>query len=498
MIVCRIKKLLFIYYIFGFILLNSSGICNDQQGETFFDLGVFAYEDKDYQAAETYLLKALSLSPDTPFYCFFLGKVYLAKNQFDKAETFLKKAYRLNPVMNGLDYDLAWLAFKQSKFQDAAHQFSTIVDNDPLTKNVLACYYAGISFFECRLYDKAIQYLMRAAERSPSIKPNSMYYCAICYYKQNNFHKAIQYFEYVLMHAAKQPLKEHAKNWLQSIRIQKSQNKALDCLIKLSIQADDNVMIVSPDWITGDESDGVIHLYVSGKYKFEPKKRHRLALGLRYYQCLHQDLSEYDLIGSIVDCAYTYQMPLIRLGLNYAPSSYWLEQKKYLMRHQWKSHILWKLSDHLMNQLMYSFYIQNHDHNSERDGQTHDIAMHFLYNHKANQLNLMTGFSAEENHRNDIQYQYEQLAFEVNLTKKLKRTWTFHCDLELSQRRHEQFNDKKIRKDFKFEWSCAFSKPFWQKDMEIWFDYSYTKNNSVWNEFDYRRNVFGISFVYQY
>ncbi|MBF0451351.1 MAG: DUF560 domain-containing protein [Candidatus Magnetomorum sp.] len=489
----------FIYCMVGYLLLIVPGLCQEEPGETAFDLGVFAFEDKDFDSAERHLLKALSLAPDQPFYCLFLGKVYLAINQLDKAEKFLTKAFQLNPIMNGLNYDLAYLTFKQSRFSDAADRFSKIVENDPLTQNVLACYYAGISFFECNQYEKAIQYLMRAAERSPTIKPNSMFYCGICYYKQHQTQKAVQHFEYVLMHAPADELKDHAKKWLIALRAQKSQEQPFDCLVKLSVQADDNVMIVSPDWITGDESDGVMQFYLAGKYFFTPKDRHRLGVGFRHYQTVHQDLSEFDLMGNIIDIAYSFQMPLITLGLKYSPSAYRLDGRQYITRHQWKGHVLWNVSDNLMNRFAYSCYIQNHDENSERDGHTHDISMDMYYRLKKHKMKLLAGFSAEENHRNEMRYQYEDLKFTLGLTKKLLYTLTFHSKLGISHRRHEQWDELGFkRKDNKFEFSCTILKPVWQKGMEIGFDYSYTKNNSILDAYDYRRNIFGISFLYHY
>ena len=160
----------------------------EEKGGAYYDFGVFAYEDGDYEDAETNLLMALRFNPDDPFCNHFLGKTYLKMERYQKAENCLNKAWKVNPDMSGLGYDLAFLNYKMSDYLRAAELFVEIATEDP--PNVLAHYHAGISLYKLERFGKALNYFISAAEMSPSIKANGYYYAGICYWKMGEIEKA--------------------------------------------------------------------------------------------------------------------------------------------------------------------------------------------------------------------------------------------------------------------------------------------------------------------
>jgi len=498
--VCRpMKQWICITFCIFSCLYVSNGYAHDQSGEALFDLGVFAFEDKDYKAAQKFLLQAHQLNPENPFYCHFLGKIYLALDQLDSADIYLQKAYQLNPVINELEYDLAYLTFKRADFQNASHQFMQIVEKDPFTQNVLACYYAGISLFQCKKYPKAINYLMRASRRSPTMKPNCMFYCGICYYKMNNTIEALRHFEYVLIYAS-EPLKSHAKNWLIALRDTSHDKKKFEALIKLSFFYDDNVMIVTPDLITGDEADSAMLYYISGKYHWQWLPKHQIAFGIRHYQTFHKDLSEFDLTGSVVDLSYYYKLNDYTCKINYSPSAYWLERYRYMFRHRMKASVQWKIMKDLTNHVAYTCDILDNYNNELRDGHTHEFSMFLSYRIPSYSLLLLAGVSAQDNLRKHVLYQYSEMIYNLEFIYKIVKNWKWHTYVRLYQRRFDIWEDVK-RKDDKINFLSSLSHPFWKDGLELTIDYDYSKNNSKLDQFDffdYRRNTFGISLIYYY
>ena len=162
----------------------------EEGGRGYFDLGVFAYEDGDYQNAKSYLKRALELSPDNPYYNHYMGKTYLKTEDYQAAERYLSRAWKLDPDISGLKYDRAMLNYQTSKYSTAADLFAQIVDEDP--SNVLAQYHAGISLLKQKKYDKALDRLLRAAEMSPTIKANGYYYAGVCYWKMGQADQAVE------------------------------------------------------------------------------------------------------------------------------------------------------------------------------------------------------------------------------------------------------------------------------------------------------------------
>jgi len=499
MFCCPMKRWICSTCCMFYCLLVSIGYSQNQVGEVYFDLGVFAFEDKDFNTAKQYLRKAYQLNPDNPFYCHFLGKFYLTLDQLDTAEKYLKKAYEINPVLNELEYDLAYLTFKRGNYQDAAHQFITIVEKDPFIQNVPACYYAGISLFQCQKYQKAIDYLMSASRRSPTMQANCMFYCGISYYKMNRPLDAVRCFENVFM-SATDPLKSYAKNWLISLRRKNDDKKKFDALIKLSVSYDNNVMIVTPDLITGDEADNVLQCYLSGKYSWQWMPTHQLGLGMRHYQTFHQDLSEFDLTGSVIDLLYSYKLHEYTYQFYYSPSVYWLERYRYMFRHRLKASVYWPMIRNLTNYVAYSFDIIENFNNEQRDGNTHEFSMDLCYYIKPYHMKILAGFSAQSNQRKNFLYQYDEISYRLRFIYKLMRDLRWQISLNFHQRRYDIWEEVK-RKDNRIDFSFSLSYPFYQDGLEVAIEYDYSKNNTRQDQldpFDYRRNVYGISLIYYY
>ena len=113
-----------------------------EQGDAYYDLGVFAYEEGDYEIAERDFKKALEFNPDNPFYNHFLGKTYLKTGRYREAMKYLDMAWKVSPDMSELKYDLAFLNFKMSNYSEAADLFAEIVDEER-AGGIQACHEHG-------------------------------------------------------------------------------------------------------------------------------------------------------------------------------------------------------------------------------------------------------------------------------------------------------------------------------------------------------------------
>lgn len=64
---------------------------------THFQVGVLKFEDKDLKGAGEALMRALSLAPDYSNARYFLGRVYVGQEEYEKALTEFREVLRLNP-----------------------------------------------------------------------------------------------------------------------------------------------------------------------------------------------------------------------------------------------------------------------------------------------------------------------------------------------------------------------------------------------------------------
>ena len=202
------RALSYVSVILFVLFLFLPAYAEEEGGVAYYDLGVFAYEDGDYEVAEKHLMKALEFDPDNPLYSHFLGKIYLRTARYQKAMNYFDAAWKANPDISELNYDIAFLNFKMSNYSKAADLFTEIVDEDP--SNILPHYY--------ELYQTALDYFLAAAEKTPANKANGYYYAGVCYWKTGKTEKAVEKFEYVRDRAESELLRENASELLRMIK----------------------------------------------------------------------------------------------------------------------------------------------------------------------------------------------------------------------------------------------------------------------------------------
>jgi tetratricopeptide (TPR) repeat protein len=471
-------------------LQQTSKELEEEEGRAYYDLGVFAFEDGDYEDAEKNLLKALEFNPTNPFYNHYLGKTYLEKKSYQKAENHLNVAWNVNPEISGLKYDLAILNSKMSRYSRAADLFAEIAEEDP--SNVLALYFAGVNFYKHKQYEKAVDYFIDASEKSPSIKANGYYYAGICLLKLGKTEYAVEKIEYVRDHARSQSLKDAAIKWLKAIEAQKKALRPYSIYLKLGYQYDSNVRVEPLDQdIYPDEGDFAAVGYLSGKYYFVNRKAIKLGAGYSHYQTRHNELREYDLIGSIFNLDAKYRLDPFAFGFSYIPSFYWLDSDKFQKRHEFRPDVMWRATRSLVVTLTYSYYINDYFQDNDRDGRTHEGFLNAFYSIGKKGGYLFGGVGYEKNSASSADQDFGQLKTKLGLSFNIP--WGLIVSLT------GKYYDKKWdnvdslygvkREDVKYYGSISLSRKIFFDWLSISGEYNYTKNDSNIKDYKYDRNV---------
>lgn len=481
------------------LLLFLPANAEEEGGGAYFDLGVFAYEEGNYEIAEGHLKKALSFSPANPFYNHFLGKTYLKTGRYQEALHYLNTAWKADPDIPELKYDLAFLNFKMSNYSKAADLFINVTNEDP--SHVLAHYYAGMSLYEQKRYGRALDHFLAAAEKSPSVKTNSYYYAGVCYFETGKAEEAVEKFEYVRDHADSGLLRENSLVWLERIREEKKDVKPYSLYLKIGHHYDDNIPLEPLDEdVYTEEDDYVTKVIFLGKYDFVNTKSYKIGAGYSHYQTWHNDLAEYDLIGSIGKLYANYYLHPLTFGLSYIPSYYWLDSENYLRRHQVRPEIVWKCTKKLGTRLSYSYYDDNNFLNDDRDGEIHEGLLDVYYSILGKRAYVFGGIGYEDKSASHPDQDYGRLK------TKLGMSLTLPWDLEL--RLEGKYQEKRYdnvdtlygveREDTKYFGGVSLSRKLFYEWLGILAEFNYTKNNSNINDFEYERKVTGLSLTVRY
>ena len=482
---------LMISVFFCFTLVSSA---QEDKGRAYYDFGVFAYEDGDYGDAEKNLKKALEFNPNNSFYNHYLGKTYLKMERYVEAKNYLSKAWELNPDIPGLKYDLAFLHYKMENYSRASELFEEIVKEEP--ENVLAHYHGGISLYKEKNYSKAVSLFMTASEMSPTIKANGYYYAGICYLKMGDIDKAEELLKYVRDHADSESLREYALKWLRVIETRKKELRPYRLNVKLGYQYDSNVRLEPLDEdIYADEDDFVTVGYFSGKYNLINRQDYVAGVGYSHYQRLHNHLEEYDLLRSILNFYGQYRKGPMTFSLSYLPHFYWVDSSRYIRRQQIKPEISWKITDSFLTRFSYSYYLNNHLQDDDRDGHTNELSLTTYYSLKSRRGYLFGGIGYEDKTASHPDRYYDQ--WKVKLGFYHKMPWDL--ELNISGKYYSQNYDHMDsfylvqREDRKYNGSVSLSRKLYYEWLRVVGELSYTKNSSNIMDFEYKRKMATLS-----
>ena len=481
----------------GYIVLIVAVVCmhvpvhaQEERGNAYYDLGVFAYEDGDYEGAEINLQKALSFNPANPFYNHYMGRIYLKMERYQDAEKYLNKAWSVNQDIPGLSYDRAFLAYKKADYASAADLFTALVKEDP--SNVHAQYYAGICLFKQKNYRKALAYFINASQLSPTIKDNGWYYAGICHVKLGHFTQAIEKFEYVRDHTESASLRAYAKKWLQATKQQKRARKPYSLYAKLAYKYNDNVRLEPLDEdVYADEDDSVIVGSFSGRYNIINRQDYTMGVGYNHYQTWHSKLENYDLIGSIFNLYGKYTTHPFTVMLSYLPTFYWVESDKYLKRHHVKPEVMWNAGENLMMRLSYSYYSNDYSQDDTRDGHTNEIFLNAYYGIKGKKVYVFGGIGYEDNSASHPDYYYSEVKTKLGISLTLP----WDLILKLTAKYYDQNYDNVDsvygieREDVKYYGAVSLSRSILYDWLSICGEFNYTKNDSNITDREYKQNV---------
>ena len=485
---------------YGFILLltlllalsaNTVQASDDIGGRAFYDLGVFAYEDGDYKGAEENFTMALKYEPDNALYLLYLGKVYFKTDRFEEAESAFQAAVKLDPKLPGLKYDLAYLYYQKEDFSKAVELFEDVIKQEP--DNVLALYYAGLSYNKLRRYTAAANYFIAAADKSPTLKDNGYYYAGTCYNNLGQMGSALEKFIYVRDNAENDTLTNNAVKYIKVIETKQKETKPYALYAKFGYLHDDNVSLEPVDEdMPSDEEDGALFAYLSGTYDFYKKDALKMGAGYSHYQTKYNSLSEFDLVGSTVNLYAKYNLFPMVLGISVLPTHYWLDGDDYMERYQFRPEVRYTVNRNFSVKAAYGYHIVNHLRFNDKDGHSNEMTVNFNYILPKKLGYFYGGIGLDDYSAEHDDEDYTRLKGSTGISLREDSSGIF---LNLLA----EFNDKQYdnvdsfynvkRTDDKYYFSASLSRNIIYDWMTLSLEYNFTKTNSNIKDFTYKKHA---------
>ena len=157
-------------------------------------IGIAAGKPED-EAIKTYS-EAIELEPKNPVLYTERGKIYMAKNEKDKAREDFQKAIDLTPYYIDAQIQMTFIEENEGKIQDAIKRLEDLARTSPLDLNTDLLFRLGWLYYNNKEYDKAISVLERTYKLNP-FHANALFILGLSYQQKGETKKAIDVLERV-------------------------------------------------------------------------------------------------------------------------------------------------------------------------------------------------------------------------------------------------------------------------------------------------------------
>ena len=463
-------------------------IDNSATGRAHFDLGVFAFEEGDYQQAIQKFEQAIQLTSDNPDYYHYMGKSYLETKAYELSKQYLMHAYKMEPTLPDINKDLAMVHYRQSNFSKALENFLPIIKKNP--SDIISTYYAAICLYKQNDYYQAQTYFLQAAKKSPTLKINCLYYAAICNIKSGFPHKGRQLLTQVLNNPKAGLLKTYAQKWIAALDRKSEKKKPYHLFAKLGYQYDSNIRLepLDEDLYT-DEDDFCVNIFLSGNYAITDSKPYQISTRMSYFHYLYNEYNQFNTSGTIVNLDTQLRLNPLTIRLGVSPSIFWLDSKPYLKRFTVNPSISYHLNSQWTGILLLSNQFDDNIDNDARDGYRSDNNLTLQYKSPQKKWFVFSTIGIEIMNADDNRHDYDRIISEAGVS--ISKLWGLTIGLKgkYNQKKYKKTNwlYNALREDFKSTATFYISRSLSQW-LGVETKFKFTKNSSNINMFNYERS----------
>jgi len=497
----------FIYLLLFVCLLQMNQFANAEKfwGDKYFSIGVFSYEEGDYEEALNLFKKAHQLNPFDPEFNHYLAKTYMELKAYDNAEYFFNRTLEINPRQINLKKDIALLHYKRNNYSQAEGLFLEILEESP--SNVITQYHIARCLFKQKKFRRALKFFNQANQTESSIKTNCSFYSGIIYHKIGEPDEAAKCFEYVKTHTNDEFYRQEAYKWLRIIEKDKSE-LPYKFFLKLSALHDDNVGLLYMDnkeYFFLDEkqfshqSGNLTEILMSFRYALVKQPIYQFQAGYNHFQRWHfaEKLRDFDLSGSIIHLSSSFKFYPFTFNLNYFPTFYKRNNEKYLDRQEFNPQILWEVAEQTILKINYRHDIDRYQDLNNKNGTFNAYNLALYRSFKRNKGYIYLGSSFERNSASHSDYSYDQLKINSGISWNLKKKIKLDLILKYISRNYDEKDSYHaiLRKENKYYVNALISKIFFYDWLYAQMGYQYVKNDANIKIYKYDKNVISLSIM---
>ena len=294
--------------------------------------GIGAYKHENYEEALPLLMKAREEDPDSTLAAYYLGLDYKQLQNYRKAIPNLRDAVSKAPKIKGALIELIDCLYNYNEL-DEANKWIDEAQREGI-RPAQVDFLKGLVLVKEERYEEAIASFEQAKERDPSMAQSSDYQIGIAQLKAKEFDKARKTFEMAADLLPSSDLAKYANEYVDAIAKRKEALKPWRLNFTTAWQYDDNVVLkpenASAAANIADQADSreIYNIQVEGNHRFNN------AWGLKgqynFYYGKQNDLDFYDTMvhSLVVQPSLNWARSLLAFPMTYSHTM--VDDRSYL------------------------------------------------------------------------------------------------------------------------------------------------------------------------
>ena len=340
----------------------------EEHREHDFDLskGVYLYNQGRYGEAERHLKDALSAKPGDQTTGYYLGLNSLRLQRYGDAEERFREVLKRHPEDARARLGLGVALYHEERYREASTELTVaerILKDDPLLY-----YYAGLAAAAQQSYEQASDKFLRAGKLDPELGSDARYQRGATLHSQRQFQQATAEFRAAV--EGGQPAAAPVERPSAAVAGQVP-SKRWSANYALSLQYDSNVVLLPggsalPNNIS-HKDDFVTALNVGGEYRFLQTDKWTIGAGAGLFGNIHARLSDFNVFDFAPNIYVERRVGSAQLRLQYTLDYVTVGGDPYLLSNAIQPTLTIPESDRTYTQAFFRY--QNKDFKSFRDDQ---------------------------------------------------------------------------------------------------------------------------------
>ena len=340
----------------------------EQHREHDFDLakGVYLYNQGRYGQAERHLKDALSAKPGDQTTSYYLGLTSLRLQRYPEAEERFRQVLKRHPGDARARVGLGMALYHEGRYREASTELT--VAERTLKDDPLLYYYAGLAAAEQQSYEQASEKFLHAGKLDPELGNDARYQRGATLHSQRQYPQATAELRAAVEggQPASAPVERPS-----AIPDGQAPSKRWSANYGLSLQYDSNVVLLPggsalPNNIS-HKDDFVTALSVGGEYRFLQTDNWTIGAGAGLFGNVHARLSDFNVFDVAPNLYVERRLGSAQLRLQYTLDYVTVGGDPYLLSNAIQPTLTIPESDRTYTQAFFRY--QNKDFKSFRDDQ---------------------------------------------------------------------------------------------------------------------------------